>query len=485
MDRFFKESKCALWQILPLGPTGYGDSPYQCFSAFAGNPFLISPTLLYQDGLLKKEDLADRPDFPRHQVDYGAVIPWKQKLLARAYARFHSSSKKQLQAFFAEFQEDNAEWLNDFALFMAIKGSRSGAPWSEWPVLLRSRNPQALENFINRYEDKIRQIKFSQFLFDTQWKSVLAYAKNLGITIIGDIPLFIAYDSSDAWSNPQLFTLLSNGKPKLVAGVPPDYFSPTGQLWGNPQYRWDIHKQDNYAWWINRIRSTLSQVDIIRLDHFRGFSAYWEVDGNKKTAETGRWVRGPGIDFFNTLKKELGQLPLIAEDLGLITPDVIDLRTRFDLPGMKICQFAFAGKSDDPFLPHNYPVNCVAYTGTHDNDTVKGWYQTAPEKERDAYRRYAARDGSDVGWDLIRMVWASSAKMTLAPLQDFLRLGMEARMNYPGRPFGNWTWRYQSMDLDDYLIYQIQQMNELYGRVPDLEKMVFGIPKGYPIDPSV
>lgn len=478
---FLANTGCALWQILPLGPTGYGDSPYQCFSAFAGNPYLISSTLLLEDHLLTADDLVDRPVFPENSVDYGPVIQWKLKILDRAFIRFNKSTSKKLKTLFEEFQASEKEWLDDFALFMAIKESQGGCSWNLWPLGLRKREPAALEEFKNSNLDVIQRHMFRQFLFFRQWSTLRDYANQKGIKIIGDIPIFVAYDSSETWSNPEIFYLDSKGSPTVVAGVPPDYFSPTGQLWGNPLYRWDVHQKTNYAWWIKRIRSSLKMVDIIRLDHFRGFAAYWEIPADMPTAEKGRWVPGPGKDFFIAMEKELGDLPIIAEDLGEITRDVIELRDYFKLPGMKIFQFAFASDSQDPFLPHNYPQNCVAYTGTHDNDTSFSWYQTTSETERDFIRRYLARDGHDISWDMIRAVWSSVSMMALAPLQDFLSLGGEARMNFPGKPSGNWSWRLPVNGLNPFLQERIKDMNYLYDRttIPMPKRKTTGvIPSG-------
>ena len=461
---FLGGSGCSLWQILPLGPTGYGDSPYQCFSAFAGNPYLISPEKLYQDGLLEPEDLLDHPELPTNKVDFGLLIPWKLDLLDRAFTKFQHAKPLGLVQAYEEFRVLNADWLDDYALFMALKDAHDGAPWTNWGASLRDRDPIALETAVQELDGTIQRHLFRQFMFFRQWTALHAYARNLGIRIIGDIPIFVAHDSADVWSNRELFYLKKNGKPSVVAGVPPDYFSPTGQLWGNPLYRWRVLKSKGYNWWLKRFKSVLSLVDIVRLDHFRGFAGYWEVSGTAKTAEKGRWVRGPGKDFFKSVRKSLGDLPIIAEDLGVITPDVIDIRDSFKLPGMKIIQFSFAGDPRDSFLPHNYTQNCVVYTGTHDNDTARGWYERVPEGERDFYRRYLDRDGANVAWDMIRAAWASVAVFSLAPMQDFLDLGNEARMNYPGSPSGNWTWRMSPDAMDEALQRRIWELNYLYNR---------------------
>lgn len=468
--RFLKTSGANLWQVLPLGPTGYGDSPYQAFSAFAGNPYLISPSLLLDDDLLTGDDLAGRPDFPETHVPFGEAIQWKLALLERAFARFQQSGRADLAGEMAAFKTQNAAWLDDYALFMAIKESQGGVSWDSWPAPLRNREQAALQAFIDMHPEAIQRQFFRQFLFFRQWLQLKAFANENGIRIIGDIPIFVAYDSAEVWAKPDLFYLDEEGKPTVVAGVPPDYFSPTGQLWGNPLYRWDVHAAGGYTWWIERVRAMLQLVDVIRVDHFRGFAGYWEIEAGMPTAEVGKWVPGPGAGLFHALRAALGGLPIIAEDLGEITPDVIELRDTLGLPGMKVLQFAFSGDPHEPFLPHNYPENCVAYTGTHDNDTSLGWYQNAPEAERDFARRYLARPGDNISLDMIRVVWASAASTVLAPLQDFLCLGSEARMNMPGNPSGNWSWRMEPGVLhDEDLMARIYEMNFLYGRMPPKE----------------
>jgi 4-alpha-glucanotransferase len=462
--QFLVNSKCKLWQVLPLGPTGYGDSPYQCFSAFAGNPYLISPALLLEDGLITRKDLVDRPVFPDSAVNFGEVIQWKLTILDRAFQHFQKSSDHDLIEDMSRFQAQQAYWLDDFALFMAVKASQESQSWSTWPEPLRMRVPEVLEKFKLDHPAELQRQVFQQYLFFKQWKMLKAYANENNIQIIGDVPIFISHDSSDAWSNPELFYFDKHRQPTVVAGVPPDYFSPTGQLWGNPLYRWEIHKKTGYDWWIKRIKDALSMFDMIRLDHFRGFAGYWEVPAGMLTAEKGRWMPGPGADLFDAVQNALGTLPIIAEDLGEITPDVIALREKFALPGMKILQFAFASTPDDPFLPHNYPANCVAYSGTHDNDTTLGWYETAPEKERQFLRQYLERSGENVSWDLIRAVWSSVAAFSLAPMQDFLSLGSECRMNFPGKPSGNWSWRLLPGSANQSLVEKIKEINYLYSR---------------------
>jgi 4-alpha-glucanotransferase len=455
-------SGCTLWQVLPLGPTGYGDSPYQCFSAFAGNPYLISPEILLDQHLLIQDDLSDMPEWDEQKVDFGRLYLWKPVLLERAFRRFLEHPEP-FQAEFDSFCAENASWLDDYALFMAIKETHPGGSWEAWPSALRLREPSALAEARSSLAMPIARFSFYQFLFFRQWHGVRNYAHQKGLQIIGDIPIFVAYDSSDVWAHPDLFYLDGNGSPTVVAGVPPDYFSRTGQLWGNPLYRWEIHKASGYAWWLDRIRASLNLVDILRVDHFRGFAGYWEIPFGNPTAEIGRWVPGPGVDLFNCIQANLGSLPILAEDLGVITPDVVALRDQFGLPGMKILQFAFSGP-ENSFLPHSFPKNCVVYTGTHDNDTARGWYESAPQEEQAFACHYLNVDGRQFSWDLIRHAWSSVAVIAAAPMQDFLNLGTQARMNYPSRLGGNWEWRMtrdaHSTDLQE----KVRELNWLYQR---------------------
>ena len=462
---FLSAAGCGLWQILPIGPTGFADSPYQCFSSFAGNPFLISPDALLEDDLLHPDDLYDRPVFPDDHVDFGLVIPWKLGLLDRSFIRYQHSHSAHLKSEMEEFRSIQSTWLEDFGLFMALKEMHDNRPWHTWEKPLRMREPQAVSDARTRLDIAIQRQIYRQFIFFRQWSKLKSHAHENKIQIIGDIPIFVAHDSADVWANPDLFHLDESGRASVVAGVPPDYFSPTGQLWGNPLYRWEVHARDDYAWWLKRIKSTLDLVDIIRIDHFRGFAGYWEVSGTAKTAEIGCWVPGPGKQFFQSILRSLGDLPIIAEDLGVITPDVEDMRDSFDLPGMRVFQFGFDSTPKDPFLPHNYPINCVSYTGTHDNDTALGWYNRVPEKDKAFYRSYMDRDGSDVSWEMIRGVWSSVAIFGLAPMQDFLSLGNEARMNYPGNPSGNWTWRMPRNAQSQELMSKIKELNYLYSRL--------------------
>lgn len=461
---FLADSGCGLWQILPLGPTGYGDSPYQCFSAFAGNPLLVSPDALLSEDLIHSDDIVNLPVFPSDHVDFGPTISWKLGLLDRSYHRFLQMAPDDLLDEYAEFQETHTTWLDDFSLFMALKESHGGAAWLTWEKPLRDRDPGALNEAREIHQVAISRQVFRQFLFYRQWANLRKYANKKGIKIIGDIPIFVAHDSADVWANPDLFHLDETGKPTVVAGVPPDYFSPTGQLWGNPLYRWDVHKDKGYTWWLDRFKAVLNLVDIVRLDHFRGFAGYWEIPGDAQTAEYGQWVAGPGKDIFISLHQVIGDIPILAEDLGVITEDVNELRDSLGLPGMRILQFGFEGGPDDPFLPHHYPVNCVVYTGTHDNDTAKGWYRRVSEEARHFCRRYLATDGKDISWDFIRACWSSVAVISIAPMQDILGLGNESRMNYPGNPSGNWTWRMGSNSLNEKLSVRINELNHLYSR---------------------
>lgn len=451
---------CKIWQILPLGPTGYGDSPYQCFSAFAGNPYLISPDDLLAEGLVTEEDLVGLKELPASKVDFGLLIPIKLDLLLKAFQRYQADPEPLREAF-NSFCAENATWLDDFALFMALKESNGGGAWNGWDPALRARKKTALNKAKKELSQDIERHSFNQFLFFRQWTRLRKYANEKDIQIMGDIPIFVAYDSADVWANPDLFFLDKAGNPTVVAGVPPDLFSTTGQLWGNPLYNWKVHKKDGYAWWLSRVHALLQTVDILRFDHFRGFAGYYEIPASHTTAEHGRWVPGPGADFFHAVEKDLfseAGLPIVAEDLGVITPDVIELLNAFDLPGMKVLQFGFTGP-ENPFLPHNYVPNCVAYTGTHDNDTAMGWYANAPEAEKDFARRYLGVDGHDFAWDLIRAVWKSVAVFAIAPMQDVLGLGGEARMNFPSKLGGNWEWRMSEADFPQDLAAGLKDLN--------------------------
>jgi len=467
---FLVDSKQSLWQILPLGPTGYGDSPYQCFSAYAGNPLLISPDRLLRNGYLPAQAVRDVPSFPTHKVDFGPVIEYKHRLLATAYTHFQAHGAQAQQTAFDEFCAAQAQWLDDFALFMALKTHHMhhrGGIWNTWPREIAFRETAALEHWSQKLAKQVSLHKFQQFLFFQQWLDLKVYANQQGIQIVGDVPIFIAFDSADVWANREMFFLDENGDPTHVAGVPPDYFSKTGQRWGNPLYRWQRMGKDGYSWWVDRLRMAFTQVDIVRIDHFRGFEAYWEIPAKEPTAEVGQWVKGPGGSFFQAMQKHLGDLPIIAEDLGVITPPVRQLRDQFGFPGMKILQFAFGGEQNSDFLPHNFETpNCVVYTGTHDNETTRGWYENADPQEQDHVRRYMARDGRDIAWDLIRMAHASVADTAVVPLQDLMNLGNEARMNFPSTASGNWQWRYTADMLTDGIARGLAELTELFGRAP-------------------
>jgi 4-alpha-glucanotransferase len=451
------------WQILPLGPTGYGDSPYQSFSAFAGNPWLISPEGLIREGLVSTGDVGSSA-FAENRVDYGTVIHAKDALLRKAWGSFQFGAGRELKEPFEAFCQRQKSWLDDHALFMAIKEKLGGASWQHWPEPLRLRQPDALVTARRDLADAIEQQRFRQFLFFRQWAWLKNYANEKGLKLLGDAPIFVAIDSSDVWANPELFLLDEQRRPKVVAGVPPDYFAATGQLWGNPHYDWPRHQQTGYAWWVARLKATLAQVDAVRLDHFIGFYRTWHVPAGNATAEVGEWVLSPGRELFAVIRRELGGLPLLAEDLGLVTPEVEALREELGLPGMRILQFAFGGAVENRFLPHNYERNTVVYTGTHDNDTTVGWWETRSEQERDFVQRYIGRAVHEPSWDLIRLAWASVANYALAPLQDVLRLGSEARMNTPGAAAGNWCWRFRWEELTDDLLGRLRELTFLYGR---------------------
>jgi 4-alpha-glucanotransferase len=466
-----------LWQVLPLNPTGYGDSPYQCFSAFAGNPLLISLEHLVREGWLTPHDLSIVPDFPRHEVDYGAVIAYKLPLLHRAACAFRQRADSAQRATYAAFCAENASWLDDFALFMAAKEVFGGNVWNCWDAGLARREPAALELWRPRLEQPVAAAKFYQFEFFRQWRRIQTCCRERGIRIMGDLPIYVAHDSVDVWANPELFCLASDGSPAKVAGVPPDYFSATGQLWGNPVYRWDLLKQRNYDWWIARLRAALSLYDQVRLDHFRGFAAYWEIPAGESTAVRGKWVPGPGAELFTQLQAELGELPIVAENLGVITDDVESIRRQFGFPGMAILQFAFGTDPQAPsFRPHNYVPELVAYTGGHDNDTILGWWHSSGEADstrtaEDVQREHGfARaylglaDDREINWALIRTVLASVANTAIIPLQDILGCGSEGRMNLPGSVSGNWKWRFRPGATTRDLANRVKQLTVLYDR---------------------
>ena len=463
---FLKKSRQKLWQIFPLGPTGYGDSPYQSFSSFAGNPYLIDFDLLIEAHLLSEEDLRDVFFGDNEEyIDYGAIYNQKYPLLRKAYENFKSSDNHEMRENLEHFKRENASWLNDYSLYISLKNHFNGLPWNEWAHDIKNREHGAMEHYKNELAYDIEYHNFIQFLFFKQWGDVKRYANENGIKIIGDIPIFVAADSSDAWANPEIFLFDEERKPVKVAGVPPDYFSATGQLWGNPLYNWQKLKETNYSWWVERVRANLSTCDIIRIDHFRGFEAYWAVPYGDDTAINGQWEPGPGIDLFNAIKSQLGELPIIAEDLGLMTQGVIDLREATGFPGMKILGFAFDSGEENDYLPHTYTKNCVVYTGTHDNDTLIGWFQKAKEEDRQFARDYLnSRSDDEIHWDAIRGAWSSVANMAISPVQDFLGLGSEARINTPGVAAGNWQWRLRHGVLTDELAERIAKLTRVYSR---------------------
>ncbi|MBX3005920.1 MAG: 4-alpha-glucanotransferase [Anaerolineales bacterium] len=460
---FLAASGTRWWQTLPLGPTGYGESPYQSYSSFALNPNLLSPEQLLVDGLLDAAHLETAPAFPSHTVDFPAVTQWKRGLYQVAFARLHSLPA--LRAEFAAFCAAQAAWLDDYSMFMVLKSQHGQQAWPHWPAPLRARHPEALAAVRQAQASSLAYYAFQQFLLFRQWTQLRAHMAARGVGVIGDLPIYVAHDSADVWCRPDLFELDAHGAPQRVAGVPPDIFSTTGQLWGNPLYRWDLHKAEGYAWWLNRLRATLAQADVIRLDHFRGFATYYAIPASEDTAMHGTWELGPGEDFFHTVERELGHLPLIAEDLGgEAAPEVIALRDQFHLPGMKVFQFGFDLGMEHPFLPHNYPVNCVAYSGTHDNDTFLGWFEHAPAAQRALCERYIQVGPQGFVWSMLEMLWASQAALTVAPLQDFLELGSAARMNIPGTPLGNWHWRVDGGHLTPSLAQRIAALNQRNAR---------------------
>jgi 4-alpha-glucanotransferase len=442
VDRL-REARQGWWQALPLGPTGYGNSPYQSLSSFAGNGLLISPDDLVADGLLRASDV-EGTAFSKTSVDYDAVIAFKQGLLEKVWTNFHSGAAPGMQLAFKQFQDEQAHWLDDYALFRALKVRYRGACYLEWPSDIVRRMPAALDQARRDLANEIDQIRLAQFVLFRQGEQLKTYAHKSGVRLIGDLPFFVSPDSSDVWTNPELFLLDEQCRPRFVGGVPPDYFSSQGQLWGNPVYDWEAHQLSGFHWWIDRVRALLAHVDLVRLDHFRGFAAAWHIPAGSATAQSGQWVPAPGAELFAALQKEFGSLPFIAEDLGIITADVRALRDQHHIPGTRVLQFAFDGSPDNPYLPHNYVANTVVYTGTHDNNTTHGWFDELPDDRRQNLRRYLKRPGgaaNEAAPALMRLAWSSTAALSLAPLADLLNLGAEARMNVPGRAEGNWGWR--------------------------------------------
>ena len=464
---FLAESRQKFWQILPLGATGYGNSPYMCYSAMAGNAFLISPDRLVENGLLSEEDVSALPEFPTHRVDYEKAIAFKMPLLEKACENFKQNASSEQQEAFQQFCDDKSYWLDDYALYMAIKKSLDGASWHTWEPDLAQRNPATLDQWRRRLPGDIFFRKFLQFEFFRQWSELKEYANQLGIEIIGDIPIYVAHDSADVWSHPDIFSLdEETGEPAGMAGVPPDYFSATGQLWGNPVYLWDRLEKTDFHWWIERFRSILAYVDVIRIDHFRGFESFWNVSQGETTAMNGKWIEAKGEKLLEVVKQELGKLPIIAEDLGVITPEVEALRDKFEFPGMKILHFAFGSGGGNPYLPFNfYNRNSVVYTGTHDNDTTVGWFNQLSEDERLGVLAYLGPIRSwGVHWDLIQVALSSVANQAIIPVQDLLGLDTDARMNVPSQAEGNWEWRYESGALTPEISDRLKMMTETYGR---------------------
>jgi 4-alpha-glucanotransferase len=460
-----------LWQVLPLGPVGHGASPYSSHSTFAGNPLLISPEPLVESGLLTREDLKPLRELPASTVDYERLIPRKQQVLRKAFDRHRNASLNRGvdSAAVQRFRTENAEWLETYALYAALKEEHDGAAWTDWDSELARRDAGALDRARTTLETDIDRHIFWQFLFHRQWSAVRAACHARDIRLFGDLPIYVAHDSADVWANQELFRLDEAGQPKTVAGVPPDYFSPEGQRWGNPIYRWDRMQSNDYRWWKRRMEHILNRVDLVRLDHFRGFDAYWEIPADHDTAVNGEWRDGPGIDFFESMADHLGDLPVIAEDLGIITDSVRTLRDRMDFPGMAVLQFAFDNDPSNGFLPHNYDRNLVAYTGTHDNNTLLGWWNAEVQGEDRAYaERYLDLDRCEdpVHARCLRALLSSVADRVVTPLQDILGLGEEARMNVPGEPGGNWRWRYTPDQIDEASLERLRVLTETFGRAP-------------------
>ena len=463
---FLEKAGQHLWQILPLTPTGYGNSPYSSFSAFAGQPLLISPEHLEKMGLLEEWELDTAPENNEDLVEYDKVSKWKTQIFKLAFSRFEMKEDKELKKQYRQFVKENTYWLNDYAIYMACRDMQGQKEWFKWDEKYRKSTQIVKAELKKTLKDEIKYYCFIQFLFYKQWAELKAYANEKGIKIIGDMPLFVSLDSADVWANPKLFQLDSKGYPTKVAGVPPDYFSETGQLWGNPLYNWEVHEKNQFQWWVARVRHQLALSDYLRIDHFRGLESYWAVPAEEETAINGTWVKAPGKALFETIEQELGKgLPIIAEDLGTITPEVIELRDHFGFPGMKILQFAFESEEESSFLPHQFTTtNCVCYTGTHDNNTTRGWYDSASEYSRDKVRRYMNTDANSIHWDFLRTCLGTIADYAIIPMQDILGLGEEGRMNVPGVAENNWAWRYRKEDISDGLAEGLKETTKLYGR---------------------
>jgi 4-alpha-glucanotransferase len=476
---FLAETGQTLWQILPLGPASFGNSPYMCFSAFAGNPLLVSPEKLVEEGLLAPADIENPPSFPRSRVDYGRVFRYKIPLLQKSFQKFKKMSPSSHLEDYYSFCQRNAFWLDDYALFMSLKALHDNRVWSTWEEKIARRDPGALVEWRNQLPDEIFFHKYAQYLFFKQWQELKNYCHEKGICIIGDMPVYVAHDSVEVWVNRDLFYLDARGDPIVVAGVPPDYFSATGQRWGNPIYRWDVMAGTGYKWWIDRFRDNFAFVDILRLDHFRGFESYWEIPAAEPTAVNGSWIKGPGAALFQAVQDDLGLLPIIAEDLGVITAEVDVLRDQFGFPGMRVLQMAFGNDPQAPeFRPHNHVCNCVVYTATHDHNTTAGWFTAEPgsqtvqtkeevERERKYARTYVNSNGTEIHWDFIRLALGSVARIAIFPLQDVLGLGTEARMNLPGTARGNWEWRFSAEMLTPAIRGKLRELTGIYERRPD------------------
>ena len=463
---FLEEAGQSLWQVLPLGPTGYGDSPYQSYSVFAGQTLLISPEKLVEQELIGKEDLSNLPKFDAKQVNYGDVLTWKTKIFTKAFESFKKCEDKELLKEYDAFLKEHGFWLDDYAFYMAVRAENEHKGWLDWDKELQSPTDKVRKEWEEKLADEIAYVKFTQFEFYKQWGELKVYANEKGVQIVGDMPIFVSVDSSDVWANKELFCLDSKGYPTEVAGVPPDYFSATGQLWGNPLYKWPEHKKQGFKWWINRVKTQFTMVDYLRIDHFRGFEAYWAVPADEETAINGKWKKGPGVELFKAMKDALGDdMKIFAEDLGIITPEVEALRDECGFPGMKVLQFGFEAWTTDGFYPHNFKTeNCICYTGTHDNDTTVGWYANTREEARDRVRRYLNCDGGNVSWDFIRLAMSSIAKYAIFPMQDVLRLGSESRMNVPGVLGANWAWRFEEKDIQGWHKTELKKMTTLFNR---------------------
>jgi 4-alpha-glucanotransferase len=467
---FLAEGFQQIWQVLPLGPTGYGNSPYLCYSALAGNPLLISLEQLQNDGLLEPHQLDNLPEFPANKVDFDRVAATKMPLLKIASDNFQSKSSAKQQEEFQEFCDRHSNWLDDYALFIALKEAFDGASWNQWDRAIAKRESAAIAKWSHDLKDVIFYHKFLQFQFFSQWSNLKKYANKKKVNIFGDIPIYVAHDSADVWSHPEIFCLdEKTGEAALMAGVPPDYFSATGQLWGNPVYDWEALEKTDFKWWIDRVKGILEYLDLVRIDHFRGFEAFWAVPQGETTAMEGKWIEAPGEKFFDLVLEKLGKLPIIAEDLGVITPEVEALRDKFDFPGMKILQFAFDSDRANAFLPFNYARrNCVVYTGTHDNNTTLGWFnERSPEEQAKVIDYLGCVCPEGVHWSLIRLALSSVGDLAIFPMQDILGLGSEAKMNAPGVADGNWQWRYNSEVLNSNLSDRLKHLTYLYGRAPE------------------